>query len=130
MRRVMTVGILAGLLLAAAPAWSDEQAPVAQAPSAELAVDWSTLAREFEAAVSRYIRLIEFTQRIEAEREQRAFDEALDHYVKFDAMTASLAAEEAEETMREFEERVALHVRKQAFTDELMATRKRGAETR
>ncbi len=130
MRRVMTVGILAGLLFAAAPAWSDEPAPIPEPAPVQAGIDWSTLAREFEAAVSRYMRLIEFTRRIEAEREQREFDEALDHYVKFDAMTASLAAEEAEETMREFEERVALHVRKQAFTDELMAARKREAETR
>jgi 4-alpha-glucanotransferase len=127
MRRVMVGGILAGLLFVAVPAWSDQD-PVAPAvePAAAPAVDWSALAREFEATVARYIQLIEFTQRIEAEREQRAFEEALDHYARFEALTERLAAQHEQETEREFEDRVALHVRKQVFTDELLAARKRG----
>src|SRR5262245_31101690 len=79
MRRVMTGGILAGLLLLAAPAWSQE--PVLERnpyliAEAEAGIDWARLAREFEAAVARYVSLLEYTRRIEAEREQQAFDEA------------------------------------------------------
>jgi hypothetical protein len=91
MRRVMTGGILAGLLLVAAPAWSDEFAPApVPAPELTVTVDWPRLAADFDAALGRYLNLVEFTRRLEAAREQaeaQAFEQALDRHERALALT-------------------------------------------
>jgi hypothetical protein len=127
MRRVMMGGILAGLLFVAVPAWCDETPPSATS-SSEAAFDWSRVAAEFEATFRRYIDLVDFTRRIEAERDREelaAFEQAMDRYERSLALTELLVVMHEQELEQDFENRVSLHVRKQAFTDELVAARKR-----
>ena len=79
----------------------------------------------FDALVNHYIELMEFTKRIEADREGRAFEEAAAEYARFDAFTRALAAQREQELEREFDTSVALYVRKRLFTQELVADRER-----
>jgi hypothetical protein len=57
------------------------------APPAAEPEDWGSISSVFDALVRHYIELIEFTQRIEAEREQRAFEKAAARYERFEEST-------------------------------------------
>jgi hypothetical protein len=144
MVRVAVGAVTLAILLAAGPAWSDE-APVAQSPQpasplttapstdvpapADESSDWASVLGVFDALVNHYVELMEFTKRIEAEREERAFEEAAAEYARFDAFTRALAAQHEQELEQEFDTSVALYVRKRLFTEELVADRKRAAGT-
>jgi hypothetical protein len=128
MRRVMTGGILAGLLFVAAPAWSDDAAPApvpAPVPGLTVTVDWSRLAADFDAALGRYLEWVEFTRRLEAAREkeeERAFEQALDRHERALELTELLVVMHEQELEQEFEQRVEQYVRKLTFTHDLVTT--------
>jgi hypothetical protein len=126
------------LTLAATPAWSDPKAqaepalppsvaPMELAPPEEEPADWASISAVFDALVRHYIELTEFTQRIEAEREQRAFEEAAARHERFEEFTRLLAERRERELEQEFEGRVAQYIDKLAFTRNLEIERERGA---
>ena len=132
------------ILLAAAPAWSDEPPsapslqpalPLTTAPSTDVPApadepsDWATVLGVFNALVDHYVELMEFTKRIEADREERAFEQAAAEYARFDEFARTLAAQREQELEQEFDTTVSLYVRKRLFTQELVADRERAAGT-
>jgi len=140
MLRVAVGAVTLALLLAASPAWSEEAPsapqpqpalPLATAPGkdvpppADEPSDWASVLGVFDALVTHYIELMEFTKRIEAEREERDFEHAAAQYAEFDAFTRALAAQHEQDLEREFEASVALYVRKHSFTQELVSERER-----
>jgi hypothetical protein len=130
-------GAFLALTLTAAPAWSDPTvvgepaspspaaAPLELDPSAAEPADWGSISSVFDALVRHYIELIEFTQRIETEREQRAFEEAAARYERFDEFTRVLVEQRERELEQQFEAEVALYVDKLAFTRDLETERER-----
>jgi hypothetical protein len=131
MLRVAVGAVALAISLAASPAWSEEapSAPPpqpalpAEIPPADDTSDWASVLGVFDALVSHYVELMEFTKRIEAEREERDFERAATEYVEFDAFTRALAAQREQELEREFEASVALHVQKLSFTQALVTGR-------
>ena len=123
------------LMLAAAPTRSDPlpvtepppepAAPLELAPPEAEPADWASIPGVFDALVRYYIELMEFTQRSEAEREQRAFEEAAARYVRFEEFTRLLVERRERELEQEFEGEVAQYVKKQAFTRDLVIERQR-----
>ena len=128
------------ILLAAGPAWSDEPAsapspqpalPLATAPGTDVPApadehtDWASVSGVFDALVNYYVELTEFTKRIEAEREERDFEQAAARYAEFDAFTRALAEQRERQLEEEFGASVALYVQKLSFTQELVADRER-----
>jgi hypothetical protein len=125
------------LTLAATPARSDPHAvaepasppsaaPHEPAPPEDEPADWASISAVFDALVRHYIELTEFTQRIEAEREQRAFDEAAARYERFEEFTRLLTEQRERQLEQEFEGRVAQYIDKLAFTRNLEIERERG----
>ena len=80
---------------------------------------------EFDRITDRYVKLIEFTKRLEA-RDEADFEEKAARYERLRAFTRELEAEQAEREARDFEARVDLVIRERAFTREL--ERRRAAE--
>jgi hypothetical protein len=132
-------------MLATGTAWSDEPPsspslqpalPLTTAPSTDVPApadepsDWATVLGVFNALVDHYVELMEFTKRIEADREERAFEQAAAEYARFDEFARTLAAQREQELEQEFDTSVALYVRKRLFTQELVADRERAAERR
>jgi hypothetical protein len=143
MVRVAVGAVTLAILLAAVPAWSDEApsapspqpAPLTTTPSTDVpapadeASDWATVLGVFNALVDHYVELMEFTKRIEADREERAFEQAAAEYARFDEFARTLAAQREQELEQEFDTSVALYVRKRLFTQELVADRERAPGT-
>jgi hypothetical protein len=144
MVRVAVGAVTLVISLAAGPAWSDQppSAPsplpapqLTTAPSRDVPApadepsDWASVLGVFNALVDHYIELMEFTKRVDAEREERAFEEATAQYARFDAFTRALAEQREQELEQEFDTSVALYVRKRLFTEELVADRERAAGT-
>ena len=140
MARVPVGVVTLAILLAAGPAWSDEAPsapspqpalPLATAPGTDAPApadepsDWASVSGVFDALVNYYVELIEFTERIEAEREERDFEQAAARYAKFEAFTRALAAQRERQLEQEFEASVALYVQKLSFTQELVVDRER-----
>ena len=130
-------GAILAVMLVAAPTWAEpipraEPAPptpiaesVELAPQAAEPADWGSISGVFDALVRHYVELIEFTQRIEAEREQRAFEEAAARYERFEEFTRRLLEQRERELEQKFEAEVAQYVDKQAFTRDLQIEHER-----
>jgi hypothetical protein len=144
MARAAVGAVTLVISLAASPAWSDQPqsapspqpaSPLTSVPStdapapADEASDWASVLGVFNALVDHYVELMEFTKRIEAEREERAFEQATAQYARFDAFTRALAEQREQELEQEFDTSVALYVQKRLFTEELVADRERAAGT-
>jgi hypothetical protein len=65
------------------------------------------------------------TPKYDAERERREFEQAAARYVKMREFTQRLEAQRREQLEKDFEESVSLFVRKQTFTKQLVAERQR-----
>jgi hypothetical protein len=66
-----------------------------------------------------FARRREFTERLVAAREARAFEEAEARYVRFAALTRKLAEDAAAEAERQFDAAVSLFVKKRELTQSL-----------
>jgi hypothetical protein len=145
MVRVAVGAVTLAVMLATGTAWSDEPPsspslqpalPLTTAPSTDVPApadepsDWATVLGVFNALVDHYVELMEFTKRIEADREERAFEQAAAEYARFDEFARTLAAQREQELEQEFDTTVSLYVRKRLFTQELVADRERAAERR
>jgi hypothetical protein len=74
------------------------------------------------------VQATEPAQKYDAERERREFEQAAARYVKLREFTQRLEARHRHELEKDFEEQVELFVRKQAFTKRLVAQRQRAPE--
>lgn len=93
---------------------------VAPPPSASSA---SSDEREFAQALERFARLRAFTERLMAKREAEAFEQAALRQTRIAKLQRELTEREAAMSEREFDEAVALYLKKRELTRELAAAR-------
>lgn len=79
----------------------------------------------FDAEAERYVRLKAFTDRLQTERDGKAFERSM----RLAEFNRRLQAAREEESRREFDERLSIYLRKCAFTRALIE-RRRGSPER
>ena len=100
---------------------SAEAAPRGDRPEPDCPPEALEEERAFDAALARYQRLAEFTQKLVEDRERRAFEEASERYARFAELTERLARQAEEQAEREFEAELELYLRKRELTQRLSA---------
>jgi hypothetical protein len=119
-RVVVAISLMSVVLGSTAAVRAEEPvAPPAGAPvpcATVPAVDVAAEQRAFEREMELFARRWDFTQRLVAQREARAFEEAEARYVRFAELTRKLAEGAAAEAERQFDAAVTLFVKKRELT--------------
>jgi hypothetical protein len=148
MRRFFIGGFAAGVALISVPASSQvkpQEAPSSAAtapavpnasmpepaacevPQTPATPDALAEPAAFAKAARRYSELLEFTTKLEREREQREFERSAERYAKYREFTLQLEALQELQVEQSFNESIELYLRKQEFTKRLLDQRRASA---